>query len=152
MLFVIGYAAIWMAVGGVLLAIELAVKLLATQSYLPMAGGGFVASVWQFSPIKQRCLNRCHTHTELAAFGVAADFDALRFGLAHGVWCAGSCWALMLLPLVVSGGHVAVMAGVTLWLASERLERPMAPRWGWRGPNKAARILVTQARMRLQRS
>ena len=139
------------AAGGVLLAIELAVKLLAAQSYLPVGGVVLIASVWQVSPIKQRCLNRCHAHTELAAFGAAADLDALRFGLAHGVWCVGSCWALMLLPLVVSGGHIAVMAGVSLWLAAERLERPMPPRWEWRGPNKAARILVAQAQMRLQR-
>src|SRR5207302_4436620 len=116
-LFVAGYAAIWIAAGGVLLAIELAVKLLAAQSYLPVGGVVLIASVWQVSPIKQRCLNRCHAHTELAAFGAAADLDALRFGLAHGVWCVGSCWALMLLPLVVSGGHIAVMAGVSLWLA-----------------------------------
>ena len=152
LLFVIGYAAIWMAVGGVLLAIQLAVKLLAPGSYLPMAGVVLIASVWQLSPIKQRCINRCHAHTELAAFGAAADFDALRFGMTHGAWCAGSCWALMLMPLLASRGHVAVMAAVSLWVAAERLESPMPPRWGWRGPSKAARILVTQTRMRLQRS
>ena len=132
-----------------LLALALAVRLAAPESSVPVALMTTIALIWQFSPIKQRCLNRCHAHAELAAFGPAADIGALRFGLTHGVWCAGSCWALMLLPLLVSRGHVAAMAAVSLWLFSERLDRPMAPRWRLRGPGKAGRIAVAQVRMRL---
>jgi predicted metal-binding membrane protein len=148
-LFVAGYAAVWMAAGVVLLA--LAARLVAPESSLPVALLTTIALVWQFSPFKQRCLNRCHAHSELAAFGLAADIDALRFGLTHGVWCVGSCWALMLLPLLVTRGHVAAMAAVSLWLFAERLDRPMPPRWRLRGPGKAARIALAQARMRLER-
>jgi predicted metal-binding membrane protein len=144
-----GYAVIWMAVGGVLVAIELAAKLLAPQSYLPAAGVVLIALVWQFSPIKQRCLNRCHAHTELAAFGAAADFAALRFGMTHGIWCAGSCWALMLLPMLLPRGHVVAMAVVAILIFSERLEEPMRPCWRWRGFGKVIRIVVAQARIRL---
>jgi predicted metal-binding membrane protein len=150
-LFVAAYVAIWMAGGAMLLAIATTARLVAPAS--PVAAAVMIgALVWQFSPIKQRCLNRCHFHPELRAFGFAADRDALRFGLAHGAWCVGSCWALMLPPLVVSRGHLAVMAAVALWLAAERLERPVPPRWRWRGPSKAARMLVARTQMRLQRS
>jgi predicted metal-binding membrane protein len=128
-LFVAAYAAIWMAFGAVLLAVELAVKFFASQSYLPAAVIMLMALVWQFSPIKQRCLNRCHAHTELAAFGAAADFDALRFGMTHGMWCAGSCWALMLFPMLLPRGHLVAMAGVALLIFSERLEQPMPLGW-----------------------
>jgi predicted metal-binding membrane protein len=148
-IFAAGYAAIWMAVGGVLLATELAVKLFAPQSYLPAAGMVLIALVWQFSPIKQRCLNRCHAHTELAAFGSAADFDALRFGMTHGIWCAGSCWALMLFPMLLPRGHVVAMAAVAVLIFSERLERPMPPCWRRRGLGKVKRIVIAQAHMRL---
>lgn len=148
-LFVAGYAAIWMALGGVLLGMDLAVRLLAPQSYLPAAGVVLIALVWQFSPIKQRCLNRCHAHTELAAFGAAADFDALRFGVTHGIWCAGSCWALMLFPMLLPLGHVAAMAAVAVLIFGERLEPPRPPGWRWRGLGKAIRIVVVQARIRL---
>lgn len=148
-IFVTGYAAIWMALGGVLVAIELAAKLLAPQSYLPAAGVVLIALVWQFSPIKQRCLNRCHAHTELAAFGAAADFAALRFGMTHGIWCAGSCWALMLLPMLLPLGHLAAMAMVAVLIFSERLEEPMRPCWRRRGFGKVIRIVVAQARIRL---
>ncbi|HEV2992419.1 MAG TPA: DUF2182 domain-containing protein [Candidatus Angelobacter sp.] len=148
-LFIAGYAAIWMVLGSVLLSLTLAVKSFASQSYLPAAGVAFIAFVWQFSPIKQRCLNRCHGYTPLATFGVAADFDALRFGISHGIWCAGSCWALMLLPMLLPQGHLVAMAIVTFWIFSERLEQPMPPRWRWRTRGKALRILVAQARIRM---
>jgi predicted metal-binding membrane protein len=148
-LFVTGYAAIWMALGTVLLAIELAVKLFAPQSYLPVAGVVLIAVVWQFSPIKRRCLNRCHAHTVLAAFGTAADLDALRFGVTHGIWCAGSCWALMLFPMLLARGHIVAMATVAVLIFSERLEQPGPRCWRWRGFGKAIRIVVAQTRIQL---
>lgn len=147
--FVAGYTAIWMIVGGVLLAIELGVRLFAPQSYLPAAGMILIAMVWQFSPVKQRCLNRCHAHTALAAFGFAADRAALRFGGIHGIWCVGSCWALMLFPMLLPRGHMVAMAVVTVLIFSERLEQPMPPHWRWRGLGKVRRLVVARARIRL---
>jgi|SRR3954447_13740042 predicted metal-binding membrane protein len=149
-LFAVGYGAIWMAVGGVLMAGALAARGWAPDSYLPAAGVILLAIVWQLSPVKQRCLNRCHAHTELAAFGVAADLDAFRFGASHGVWCAGSCWALMLVPMLLPWGHVAAMAIVAVLTFSERLEYPRPPSWRWRGLGKARRIVAAQTRIRLQ--
>jgi predicted metal-binding membrane protein len=148
-LFVAGYAAIWMTLGGLLLAIELAVKPSARPAFLPAAGVVFVALVWQFSPVKQRCLNRCHTHGPLAAFGAAADRAALRFGVTHGTWCAGSCWALMLFPMLLPRGQVVAMAGAAILIFSERLEQPGPPGWRWRGLGKLRRLVVAQARIRL---
>ena len=86
-LFVSAYAAIWIAVGAALVAAALAASLLAPRSYLPAAAAALIALVWQWSPIKQRCLNRCHAHPELAAFGVAADIDALGFGHTRDLVC-----------------------------------------------------------------
>lgn len=148
-LFVVGYAAIWMAAGGVLLAAMLMLSLLMPQSYLPAIGMAIIAFVWQCSPIKQRCLNRGHNHSELAAFGIAADLDALRFGITHGVWCVGSCWALMLFPMLLSQGHFAAMAAVTFVMTSDRLEQPRPLSWRLRVPGKLTRIVVAQTRIRL---
>lgn len=151
-LFVVGYAAIWMAAVGVLIAVMLMLNLLAPQSYLPAVGVGIIAFVWQCSPIKQRCLNRGHNHSELAAFGIAADLDALRFGITHGVWCVGSCWVLMLLPMLLLQEHFAAMAVVTFVMISERLEQPRPLSWRLRFPGKLMRIVVAQTRIRLQRA
>jgi predicted metal-binding membrane protein len=147
-LFVAGYGAVWMAAGVFLLGLSLAFRQTVPVSSVPLAA--VIVFVWQFSPAKQRCLNRGHAHPALPAFGRAADIGALRFGLTHGVWCAGSCWALMLLPLLVSRGHLAAMAAVTLWLLGERIERPLPPRWSLQVPYRAARLVAAQARMRLQ--
>jgi predicted metal-binding membrane protein len=149
-LFVAGYGAIWMAAGVVLLGLSLALRQAAPESSVPLALAAMIAIVWQFTPAKQRCLNRGHAHPALPAFGRAADIGALRFGMTHGVWCAGNCWALMLLPLLISRGHIVAMAAVTLWLVGERFERPLRPSWSLQMPRRAARIVVAQARMRLQ--
>jgi predicted metal-binding membrane protein len=149
MLFVFGYAAIWMTAGSVLLATKLVLSLVAPRSYLPAAVVGLIAFVWQCSPIKQRCLNRGHNHTELAAFGFAADLDAVRFGITHAGWCVGSCWALMLFPILLSDGHFAAMAAVTFLMISERLEQPRRLSWRLRARGKLMRIVVAQTRIRL---
>jgi predicted metal-binding membrane protein len=149
-LFATTYAAIWIAVGAVVVALALAFNLLAPRSYLPAAGVILVAFVWQCSPVKQRCLNRCHGHNELAAFGAAADICALRFGATHGMWCVCACWALMLVPMLLPQGHVIAMAAATVLIVSERLEQPRPPCWRVRGAGKALRIVNAQARIRLK--
>ncbi len=149
-LFFIGYGAVWMVAGAVLLSTELLLSLLAPRSLLPAIMVGVVAFVWQCAPAKQRCLNRGHNHYALAAFGLDADLDVFRFGMKHGVWCVGSCWALMLFPMLLPVGHFAGMAAVTFQVVSERLEQPRPPDWRLRGPVKLVRILVQQARMGIQ--
>jgi predicted metal-binding membrane protein len=150
LLFLGGYAAVWMATGVVLLGSAFAVEAFAPQSYLPAAGIVLVALVWQFTPIKQRCLNRCHALSGLAAFGTAADLSALRFGAIHGLWCAVSCSAMMLAPMLLPGGQLVAMATVSILIFSERLEQPAVPRWRWHGFGQVIRILVAQTRIRLQ--
>ncbi|MFZ4664547.1 MAG: DUF2182 domain-containing protein [Caldilineaceae bacterium] len=151
-LFLFGYAVIWMAVGAVLITIVLMLHPLMAQSYLPVVVVGIIAFVWQCSPIKQRCVNRCHNHRALAAFGIAADLDVLQFGIMHGVWCVSSCWVLMLLPMMISYGHFVAMAVVTFMMTSERLELPKPVRWSLRANGKLMRILIAQTQIRLHRS
>jgi predicted metal-binding membrane protein len=148
-LFLIAYGALWMAVGAVLITAALVMRLFKPASYLPVAGVVLIALVWQFSPIKQRCLNRCHSHPALAVFRAPADFAALHFGIAQGIWCAGSCWALMLLPIFLPQVHVIAMAVVSLLIFSERLESPGYPCWRFRGFGKVIRIMRAQVRLRL---
>jgi len=148
-LFILGYAVIWMMAGSVLITSKLLMSLLAPQSYLPSAVVGLMAIVWQCSPAKQRCLHRGHNHRELAAFGLAADLDAFRFGITHAIWCVGSCWMLMLFPMLLSDGHFAAMAPATFIMISERLEPPRPLAWRLRLRGKLMRIVVAQTRIRL---
>lgn len=145
-LFVAGYFAVWTVAAAVLLTIGIAVRSLLPGSRLPASAIAVVALVWQCSPIKQIGLNRCHSHREIAAFGIAADLSAMRFGIEHGFWCTVSCWALMLLTLLVSEGHLAVMAAATILVFGDRVERPRLPSWRWRGTGGLMRIAVAQTR------
>jgi predicted metal-binding membrane protein len=149
LLFLAGYGALWLGAGVGLAAATEAVR----ASAQPLAMGVLAVLgvlIWQVSPWKQACLNRLHAHPALAAFGTRADRDALRFGVAHGFWCAGSCWGLMLLPLLVPSGHGVAMLAASFWMWGEQLERTSAPSWRWRAPLKAVRLVVAQAQLRLR--
>ena len=148
-LFLAAYGAVWMTAGIILLATELAASSFAPQSYWPATTAAAIAIIWQCSPGKQRCLNRCHLHREIRAFGSAADLDTIRFGVTHGFWCVRSCWAMMLAPMLLSHGHIVAMAMVSVLMFGERLEHPARPSWRWRGIGRLKRLAVAQTRVRL---
>jgi len=149
LLFVAGYMAVWMVAGVGLQAVALAARSAAPAPPAWLGLAAATAIVWQISPAKQWCLNRCHRRPHLAAFGAAADRDAFDFGLTNGASCAGACWALMLLTLFAGAGHLLGMIAVTLFVFGERFESPAPLAWRWRGAGKALRIISAQARMRL---
>lgn len=134
-LFFTGFGLVWLLVGAGLTGAELLARSLAppSWSWLPAIVVGLAALVWQASPAKQTCLNRCQSHRPLAAFGFAAGRDAFQMGLVHGLWCAGSCWVAMLFPMVLPSGHHAAMAAVTVLMFCERMDPAARPSWRWRG-------------------
>jgi predicted metal-binding membrane protein len=137
LLFVTVYAGIWIFGGIALLE---AANLLDRFGSAPMIALG-AAIVWQFSPAKQRCLNRHHARPPLAAFGHPADLDALRFGASFASWCFGSCWGLMLLPLVTPSAQLEVMTAITIWIWAEGFNQPRRPAWRLTLPTTATRIV-----------
>jgi predicted metal-binding membrane protein len=141
--FIAGFIAIWMAAGVVLQTVALLLRwaaLPAPQASIWLAIA--LALVWQISPTKQWFLNRCHQRPPLAAFGLAADRDALLFGLRNGAACAGACWALMLPMLLIAEGQFVAMIAVTLFGLAESLESPARLAWRWRGGAKVLRALA----------
>lgn len=149
-LFVFGYTAVWIVVGFIMNAAILGLNLLLPKSYYPALMVGIIALAWQFSPVKQRFLNRGHDHWPLAAFGWAANRDALMFGVMHGVWCVGSGWALMLFPMLLPEGHNLAMIIVTVIMISEHMEHPRFPRWHLSFRLKLLRIMIAQTRIKLK--
>jgi predicted metal-binding membrane protein len=149
LLFLAGYTAVWMFAGTLLLWLA---RSLGSSGFPPYARVGailLIALIWQCSPAKQACLNRCHALWALAAFGRAADTDALALGVTQGVWCAGSCWAWMLLPLLLASGHMVAMAAAALLIFCERLDDPAPVSWRWRGLGRARRIVAGRMRIRM---
>lgn len=132
-LFIVAYGAVWTAFAGLLLAVGVGLG-------VPSIVVVFAAVIWQCSPWKQACLNRCHTVPGLGAFGVRADLDALRYGCEFAFWCAGSCWVWMVLPMLLPSGHSAAMALAAVLMICERLEHPQRQRWRFRFPRNMVRI------------
>jgi len=149
LLFVAGYGLAWMIGGVGLEAVALAAKWAAPTQTICLCLIAASTVLWQVSPGKQWCLNRCHRRPHLVPFGAAADRDVFGFGLTNGASCVGTCWALMFLPLFLGHAHIIAMIVISLFVFAERLERPSRLRWSWRGPNKMLRIALNQMCMRL---
>ncbi|WP_298886559.1 DUF2182 domain-containing protein [uncultured Bradyrhizobium sp.] len=140
-LFIIGYGATWGACSIPIVFAMLALQLLQLSPVATIALVGSLILIWQFSPAKQACLNRCHDQPPLAAHGIAADLAALGYGVTQAIWCCGTCWALMLVPFTAQDGHLLAMAATSAYLIAERLDQPRRPAWEIRWPSTVARLL-----------
>lgn len=81
-----------------------------------------VAGVYQLTPLKRVCLQKCQSplaflmhHWRPGAGG------AFRMGIDHGAYCLGCCWALMLLLFVGGVMNLAVIAALTAFVAFEKI-------------------------------
>jgi len=145
LLFLAGYASIWTVAGAGMLSM-VAVIHSSGLARIAAAAALAVAVLWQCSPAKQVCLNRCHVRTALAAFGWKADAAVISFAVTHAGWCIGSCAAWMLVPLIAPVQHTAAMITVTALIFCERLDKPAPPAWRWRGLGTAWRLVAGQLR------
>lgn len=147
-LFVLGYLSTWMLAGVLMTAITLVLSYRYPMSYLPAIVVGAIAAIYQCSPAKQRFLNLGHDHWSLSAFGIPAFRTAFLFGLAHGLWCVGAGWALMLFPMLLPEGHHFAMLVVTLMMISEHLEHPRPVRWGINPRIRLFKFILARVKMK----
>jgi predicted metal-binding membrane protein len=93
------------------------------------------AGLWQFSPLRDRCLDACRSPLGFVLNrwrGTSERREAFLMGVAHGAFCVGCCWSLMLVMFGVGLGSVAAMLGLGALTAVEknlpwgrRLTRPL---------------------------
>ena len=139
-LVVSGYLLAWTVFGVAAHLLDIGVYLAVRQSDWLMLNGWalgaavlLLAGVFQFSELKHRCLARCRTPLSFVVshwHGVAPRREALMLGVAHGVFCVGCCWALMLIMFVVGTGSVGWMLALGAVMA---LEKTCAAAVGLRG-------------------
>ena len=80
-----------------------------------------VAGVYQMTPAKHACLRACQSPLGfLMSHWRAGLSGAFRMGLAHGMYCVGCCWALMLLLFAGGVMNLAVIAALTAFVALEK--------------------------------
>ena len=150
LLFILGYLFAWALMGIPIVAIMLGSSLTLPGSFVPAVVVATIALVWQFSPVKQYCMNKGHEHPYLPAFGWPSFRDTFLFGLKHGIWCIGSGWALMIFPMLLPDGHHLAMIFVTFVMVTEHLEHPQTPRWRFQLHGRLMRMLSAQTQIRIK--
>ena len=81
-----------------------------------------VAGVYQLTPLKAACLRGCRSPiTALAERWREGAAGAFQMGVAHGLYCLGCCWALMLLLFAGGVMNLVVILSLTAWVAIEKL-------------------------------
>ena len=129
-LFLIGYLGVWafFSLIACLLQAQLEARSLAspmmmqsTSEYLS-AGLCFVAGVYQFTTLKNVCLDKCRSPAEfLAENNKKGEFGAVIMGVHHGAFCLGCCWALMALLFVGGVMNLYWIVGLAVYVAIEKL-------------------------------
>lgn len=144
--FAAGYVVVWALFSFGATALQ---RLLASLLFVsPMmevtspAGGAMlllVAGMYQLTPLKQTCLHTCQSPLGfLMSRWRAGAAGAFRMGLEHGAFCAGCCWALMLLLFAGGVMNLAVIATLTAFVAFEKVTP-----FGMQGARVSGVLLIT---------
>ncbi len=127
--FVSGYVAAWTVFSAIATAAQWALERTALLSPMlastsPLFGGVLLgaAGAYQWSPLKESCLEHCRAPAGfLAAHWRPGTWGALRMGAAHGLYCLGCCWLLM--GLLFFGGVMNLLwvAAIALFVLLEKV-------------------------------
>lgn len=123
-LFVIGYLAVWSAVG--IPAFVASTRLNPMMHSCPWVGRvagavALLAGLHQLSPVKATCLRHCRWPISLPGRlckNPQSPVAAIVTGCRYGIYCLGSCWMLMLVLIAFGTMQLAWMLvlAVVIWL------------------------------------
>lgn len=123
--FLAGYLACWLGFALLAASLQLAIAspvTMAVESRVGAAALLVVAGLYQLSPLKNACLNRCRSPAEfITRHYRPGSLGAARLGLLHGAYCVGCCWLLMALLFVGGVMNLVWVAALTLLVAAEKL-------------------------------
>ena len=124
----IGYSGLAAGVQWGLQASALLTPMIVSRSEPLTAGLLILAGLYQLTPLKQACLRHCRTPLGfLMAEWREGARGALAMGFRHGLYCAGCCWALMLLLFVAGVMNPVWIVFLTVVVAMEKW--PRLPIW-----------------------
>ncbi|WP_120499485.1 DUF2182 domain-containing protein [Roseovarius sp. EL26] len=128
--FLSGYLTIWLIFSVIVTAVQMALVasgLLSSMMLWSMAPWFsalilFTAALYQLTPIKQACLQHCHSPAEwLSRNWRKGTLGAFQMGVIHGTYCVGCCWALMLLLFVGGVMNLIWIAALAMIVLIEKL-------------------------------
>jgi predicted metal-binding membrane protein len=126
-----GYALVWSAFGLAAFIGDMGLHRLVhdwawlgAHQYVIAGSVLMLAGAFQFSDLKDRCLSECrHPGTFLIQHYDRGSGAALRLGLAHGRFCVGCCWALMLIGFAAGVASLWWMVALTAVMVVEKTAR-----------------------------
>jgi predicted metal-binding membrane protein len=88
----------------------------------PLAAAILIAAgLYQFTPLKHRCLSTCQSPLGFLMTGWRGGRrGALEMGLRYGAYCVGCCWALMALLFVVGVMNLVWIAILAIFVLLEK--------------------------------
>jgi predicted metal-binding membrane protein len=128
-IFVAGYLVVWAAFSLAATAAQWALQrtgllttMMQSASYLFSAALFLAAGLYQFSPLKERCLAYCRS-TDGFILGEWRDgnLGATIMGLRHGLFCTLCCAGLMLLLFALAVMDLRWVAGLAVLVTAEKL-------------------------------
>jgi predicted metal-binding membrane protein len=129
-LLITGYLSIWMLFGGIahlgdwgLHKIVEHNEWLEANAWIIGAGTVALAGLYQFTPLKYYCLEKCRSPLSFIMQHWRGKHEAahsLWLGMHHGLFCVGCCWSLMLLMFAVGVGSLGWMLALGAVMAIEK--------------------------------
>ncbi len=132
--FTSAYLLVWSLAGIGAYAIAVGGDALADRSMwvmdnAPRFGGGLLilAGLYQLTPLKNVCLNKCRTPISFILSSWRDGYDgSFRMGFEHGVFCLGCCWLLFLILFPLGMMNIIVLALITALIFAEK-SLPIGP-------------------------
>lgn len=125
-----GYVTIWAAFGAGAWVLDRGIHalvdawpFLSEHPQLIIGTTLLAAGLWQFSPLRDRCLDECRSPFGFVVNrwrGESLRRESFTMGVAHGGFCVGCCWSLMLVMFGVGLGSLTAMLALGAVTAVER--------------------------------
>jgi len=128
-LFAAAYFLVWTATGVIFYGLYVLIGRFRTaipgseETVLRTAGVALLLSgLYQWSPLKRACLKHCRNPLHFVAeHWHDGPLGAFRMGGAHGIYCFGCCWGLMMILFVMGVMHLGWMAAIGALILLEKL-------------------------------
>lgn len=132
--FALAYVAVWIGFSFIATLLQWQLDrlaqltpVIATTNATLAAAVLIAAGVYQFTPLKQACLQGCRSPLEfISQYWARGPFG---IGLLHGLYCLGCCWMLMLLLFVGGAMNLIWVALIAVFVLTEKT----APQGKWIG-------------------
>jgi predicted metal-binding membrane protein len=129
-LLIAGYLEVWVLFGVLVYAGDYALHQaidysawFASHAWMLGALTLILAGVYQFTPLKYYCLDKCRSPMSFILghwHGHDEAQQAFALGVHHGLFCVGCCWSLMLLMFAVGVGSLGWMLVLGVVMAIEK--------------------------------